>query len=89
MPPKKGKTKKPQKKRDFIDFLVDASKEDSTVADGLLELLKRKGTKAKDLYQYLKDLNYTVSLPGMTKMFKAYKSETRPRVKAAVTEQGY
>ncbi len=89
MAPKKGKTKKPLKKRDFIDFLLDASKEDSDVADRFVVLLRKEDTKAKDLYQYLKEMNYSVSLPGITKLFKAYKSETRPRVKGAVTEQGY
>ncbi len=77
----------PKKGKDFIDFLVDASRLDRTVGDGLLNLLKKKDTKAKDLYQYLKDMNYNVSLPGITKMFKAYK--TTRRVKRAVTDQGY
>jgi len=88
MPPKKGTTQKKKAKRDFIDFIVDASKEDRTVGDNFLIVLNKKDVKAKDLYQWLKDKGYNdVSLPGITKMFKTYKS--RRRVKKSVTEQGY
>ena len=88
MPTKKGTTKKQKTKRDFIDFIVEASKEESTVADNFLKVLNKKDVKARELYQCLIDLGYKgVSLPGVTKMFKTYKS--RPRVKKSVTEQGY
>lgn len=87
MPRKEGKTKKQNVRRNFIDFIVDASNERSTVADNFLKVLKKEDVTAEDLYQCLKKLGYTVGRPSITKIFETYKN--MGRLKDAVTDQGY
>jgi hypothetical protein len=69
MPPKKEKTKKQTTKRDFLDFMKDASKPAERLGKDWVDLLNKRGTEAKDLKKFLQGWGYAgVSLKDCTKL---------------------
>ncbi len=85
----KGKqTKKQKAKRNFMNFIRDVSREDSTLGSVVLTELRKKGVTARKLHKFLADLGYNgVRLEEVTVMFRIY--NTRGRVKNVVMESGY
>jgi hypothetical protein len=85
---KKQATKKPKAKRDLMDFIEDASRDDSTVGMHFIEELNKDGVKSKDLHQLLVGWGYDgVSLKDLTRLLKIFK--TKDRAKNALLETGY
>jgi hypothetical protein len=80
-------TKKKKAIRDLMDFIEDASRDDSTVGMHFIDELN-KGTSATDLYQILVDWGYTgVSLKELTRLVNIF--NTKNRAKDALLETGY
>lgn len=76
MPPKQKPTKGKKAKRDIFDFFADASKKRSAIGLRFLNEMDRKGVKAEDIYNLLKDWGYEgVRLDQVTTMFKLYKKK--------------
>ena len=88
MAAKKGKTKGQKAKKDFIDFIEDATGGRSTVGVRFLNKLNEKDAKEDDLYRELKSLGYGgVSKPFFSKILKIY--GTSNKLKKVAGETGY
>ena len=88
MPPTKEKTKKQKAKRNFVDFIKDASRKGSTVGMDFLNELNKKGARAKDLHQLLIGWGYDgVGLEDCTKLLSIVKS--RGRIDHAALQVAY
>jgi hypothetical protein len=79
--------KKLKAKRDLMDFIEDASRDDSTVGMHFLEELN-KGKSATELYQLLVGWGYTgVRLKELTRLVNIF--YTKNRAKNTMLETGY
>jgi len=84
MPSKKTKTEK----RDFVAFVIDASKKGSVLGPAIIAELNKEGVKAKDLHQLLINWGYVdVHLADLTKLVNIFKGSGR--IKDAMLETGY
>ena len=73
--------------KDLMDFLEDASQEDSTVGLHFLSALN-KGKSANDLHQMLVGWGYNgVKLNEITRLLAIF--NTKARAKDAILETGY
>ncbi len=86
--PKKVPTKKQKPKRDMMDLIADACRDDSTVGMHFLGELNKEGANAKALRQLLVDWGYEgVTTEEVSRLLEIFK--TTGRAKKALLETGY
>ena len=79
---------KTAEKRDFVAFVLDASKEDSALGMNFISELNKEGVTAEELYKLLISWGYNdVTLDDLSKMLAIYKGSEK--AKGAVLETGY
>ena len=91
MPQKKKTTKRQKAKRDLIDLVKDACRENSPLVTDFFNELNKEGLKAKDFHKLLISWGYDgVSLKDCTKLIamKASTGEIKPDWMRRAYQQG-
>jgi hypothetical protein len=73
---------------DFVDFAIDAGKENSNLGEEFIKQLNSPNVTAQNLYQYLIDLGYKgVVLQDLDKVLAIYQGSQKAQ--GVVMETGY